>query len=176
MTFSERTEVGLARFFSNRGSRGGAFSIHTLIMSQLPDISETITVAAYFVPKTFPGKLGLLRVLAHQALEYIGGFVKGAQRAPLLIRLGTFNVQSRFFFPTVAVQEWPKPKAAIQIRFHLNQLGERPREGLSGSLLPNPENLTKEKGGVSGLRETQRNPEEFLRIFSLVPLPPPTHT
>lgn len=52
LTFSERTEVGLARaFFSNRGSRGGGFSIHTLIMSQLPDISETITVGGYFLSK-----------------------------------------------------------------------------------------------------------------------------
>lgn len=109
---------------------GRRLSIHTLIMSQLPDISETITVGGYFVSKTFTGKLSLQRVLAHQAVDYIGGFMRGAQRAPLLIRLGAFNVQSCFFssFPTVAVQEWPKPKAAIQIRFHLNQLGERPRE------------------------------------------------
>uniref|UniRef100_A0AAV2JPL9 Uncharacterized protein n=1 Tax=Knipowitschia caucasica TaxID=637954 RepID=A0AAV2JPL9_KNICA len=44
---------------------------------------------------------------------------------------------------TVAAQEWPKPKAAIQIRFHLNQLEERPR--VFPSLLPNLEKLTKEK-------------------------------
>lgn len=69
---------------------GRGFFIYTLIMSQLPDISETITVAAYFVPKTFTGRLALQRVLAHQALEYIGAFVKGAQHAPLLIRLGAF--------------------------------------------------------------------------------------
>lgn len=37
--------MGLARFFSNRGSKGGGgFSIHTPILSQLPDASETITV------------------------------------------------------------------------------------------------------------------------------------
>lgn len=41
--------MGLARsFFSNPGSRGGGFSIHTLIMSQLPDISETITVGGLY--------------------------------------------------------------------------------------------------------------------------------
>lgn len=74
LTFSETTEVGLARFFSNRGPRGGAFSIYTLIMSQLPDISETITVAAYFVPKSFPGKLAARRVLTRQALGSIGAF------------------------------------------------------------------------------------------------------
>lgn len=131
------------------------------------------------------------RVIAHQALGSVGGFKRGAQRAPLLIRLGTFNAQSCFFPPAhrllslllllllpVAVQEWPKPKAAIQIRFHLNQLGEsereRGREGLSISLLPNPEILTKKKGGVSGVRETQRNPEEFPRIFPPVYIFPNT--
>lgn len=61
--------MGLARsFFSNRGFRGGGFfSIHTLIMSQLADISETITVGGYFVSKSFPGKLRLERVLARPA-------------------------------------------------------------------------------------------------------------
>lgn len=58
--FSVRAEVGLARsFFSNRGSRGGGFPIHTLIMSQLPDISETKTVGGYFVSKSSTGKLSL---------------------------------------------------------------------------------------------------------------------
>lgn len=118
--------------------------------------------------------------MAHQALEYIGGFIRGAQRSPLLITLGAFNVQSCFFsFPTVAVQEWPKPKAAIQIRFHLNQLGERPREsereGLSVSLLPNPEKLTKEKGGVGWERDTEESrgiSEDIFSSFFFSPLPP----
>lgn len=71
MTFGERIEVGLARAsFSNRGFRGGGFfSIHTLIMSQLPDISETITVGGYFVSKSFPGKLRLERVFGTSSLS-----------------------------------------------------------------------------------------------------------
>lgn len=81
-----------------------------------------------------------------------------------------------FSFPTVAVQEWPKPKAAIQIRFHLNQLGERPREsareGLSVSLLPNPEKLTKEKGGVGWERDTEESRGISEDIFSSFFFPP----
>ncbi|MEQ2220786.1 hypothetical protein ILYODFUR_009080, partial [Ilyodon furcidens] len=89
----------------------------------------------------------------------------------------------------VAVQEWPQPKAAIQIRFHLNQLGERPterereigeekreekREGLSVSLLPNPEKLTKEKRRSVWAQIDARNLEEFPEdIFSS--FPPPLH-
>lgn len=90
-----------------------------------------------------------------------------------------FNPVFFFSFPTVAVQEWPKPKAAIQIRFHLNQLGERPREsereGLSVSLLPNPEKLTKEKGGVGWERDTEESrgiSEDIFSSFFFAPLPP----
>ena len=66
------------------------------------------------------------------------------------------------------MQEWPKPKAAIQIRFHLKPAGRdtergsreresEQREGLSVSLLPNPENLTKEKRrSVGAERERER--------------------
>lgn len=50
-------------------------------MSQLPDISETITVGGYFVSKTVTGKLRLKRVLAHQAVDYIGGFYEKEHNA-----------------------------------------------------------------------------------------------
>lgn len=71
LTCSERTEVGLARsFYSNRGSRGRRLLIHTLIMSQLPDISETITVGGLLCVLNLPkAKLTLLKgVFAHESL------------------------------------------------------------------------------------------------------------
>ncbi|KAK5620900.1 hypothetical protein CRENBAI_017098 [Crenichthys baileyi] len=75
----------------------------------------------------------------------------------------------------IPVQEWPQPKAAIQIRFHLNQLRERPpgREREIGEEKRREEkrreekrrervchspssqiqkSLPRKKGGVSGLR------------------------
>lgn len=54
--------------------------------------------------------------------------MRGAPRVPLLIRLGAFDAHRRFLLLLLAVQEWPESKAAIQIRFHLNQLEEPERE------------------------------------------------
>lgn len=180
MTFSESSEVGLARFFSNRGSKGGGgFSIHTPIPSQLPDASETITVGGLYPKRS---QASWARSGASRSRGCRGGnFMRGAPRVPLLIRLGAFDAHCRFLLLLLAVQEWPESKAAIQIRFHLNQLEEQERDRERGNAKIEREReretvcqppssqiqkiLPRKKGGVSGLREAQRNPEEFPRIF-----------
>lgn len=81
----------------------------------------------WFVSQTIAGKLGAFRRVTISSLS--GGlFMRGAPRVPLLIRLGAFDAHCRFLLLLLAVQEWPESKAAIQIRFHLNQLEEKERE------------------------------------------------
>lgn len=118
---------------------------------------------------------------------------RGAPRVPLLIRLGAFDAFCRFLLLVLAVQEWPESKAAIQIRFHLNQLeeqekerererrnregeeSERERDGSSTSLLPNPENLTKKKrrsvGVERGAEESRGISEDIFPLLLHISLP-----
>lgn len=81
----------------------------------------------WFVSQTIAGKLGAFRRVTISSLSG-GVFMRGAPRVPLLIRLGAFDAHCRFLLLLLAVQEWPESKAAIQIRFHLNQLEEKERE------------------------------------------------
>lgn len=103
MTCSESSEVGLARFFSNRGSEGGGggggCSIHTPIPSQFTR-RERNNNSCWFVSQTIAGKLGAFRRVTVSSVIVGGGrcvfFMRGAPRVPLLIRLGAFDAHCRF--------------------------------------------------------------------------------
>lgn len=114
-------------------------------MSQLPDISETITVGDTLniqAPKRVTATC-----LARQDFEDVGNFIRRALRAPLLITLGPFNVESEFFSLYSSGAGVAKAKSSYSDQISPKPAGrENGREGLLVSLLPDPEKLTKEKG------------------------------